>query len=243
MGTIFFLVVLFFILSCQSRRHFPLLFISSLTFLVEIYATVIYLKVNPFIGPWHWTRAYLLICLVALILVSVLPLRFIKEPFNSYCTDYPCRAVEFLKQHPEYDELKIFNSYGWGGFLIEAYSERKLFIDGRLPQVAYAGHTFLEEYLDFFNLGLAPLKLDQYNIGLILIKSTDRDLKFKKWEKRLFSLKDQKAENYLREYLAASPDWQIVFQDEVSVIYLRKQSLEEKNIKWSDGSILDRKGF
>ena len=36
-----------------------------------------------------------------------------------------------------YKRQKIFNNYGWGGYLIRVWPEKELFIDGRLPQYQY----------------------------------------------------------------------------------------------------------
>jgi hypothetical protein len=148
--------------------------------------------------------------------------RFITDPFSSFCGDYPCGAVKFLQQHPEYDSWHLFNDYGWGGFLIWTDPSRLLFIDGRLPQVAFAGHTFLEEYLDFFNKKtLWPAKLEQYQIKLILLPVKDKQINVKNWERIVFGLNDRDLQtiNYLRQYLNTAPGWRIIYIDNTAVIY------------------------
>ena len=120
--------------------------------------------------------------------------------------------------------FNILNDYVWGGYLIWIYPEKKIFIDGRLPQVEFAGHTFLEEYLDFYQKD-ANIKenLSKYDVGLILIKSQDKELRPKKWEKLIFSFQEEDFifTNYLREYLLNSTDWQPVYIDQTAVIYLK----------------------
>ena len=78
----------------------------------------------------------------------------IQNPFNSFCQNYPCGAVKFLKNNPQYHNLKIFNDYNYGGYLIWTCPNIKLFIDGRLPQYDFAGHTLMEEYYEFAKLRL-----------------------------------------------------------------------------------------
>jgi len=219
----FCIVLLFLILSFSSRRHFPLLFISSFVFLIEVYSTVLPLSIGPLKPPYRWLAIFVFLCLGLSSLVTAWQIKFVQEPFSSFCGQYPCGAVDFLKQNPEYEDAKIFNSYNWGGFLIRVYPERKLFIDGRLPQVAYSGQTLLEEYVDFYRPDIGAGKIRQYDIRLILIEAQDRPLRARPWERFLFRISDEelKTRNYLREYLASSTDWQVVFQDGVSMIYWR----------------------
>ncbi|MFA6994815.1 MAG: hypothetical protein WC249_00150 [Patescibacteria group bacterium] len=222
-----FLVLLFVFLGFKSRRHIPLMFIVSFLFLVDVWRIV--LKTDPpvKIGRpnkylYFWLKVYLLCCLLVASAHQLAQVRFTNEPFSGYCEKYPCGAVEFLKDHPGYDSFNIFNEYGWGGYLIWAYPEKKLFIDGRLPQVPFAGQTFLEEYYDFYKKDHdIAKKLNQYQIKLVLIPAEDRDLKIKKWEKIFFGIKDGElvAHNDLRDYLSSSSDWQPVYRDAIAVIY------------------------
>ncbi len=43
---------------------------------------------------------------------------------------YPIGAIEYLKEHPF--EGNLLAEYGWGGYLIWQYPEKKVFIDGRM---------------------------------------------------------------------------------------------------------------
>lgn len=214
-----FLNTLFLILSWQSRRHFPLFFVISLPLMVKVYS-------HLFVGLKLGYHIYLkIVTLVTLVLASAaqfLVLRPIKDPLTGFCHKYPCEAVHFLSESEEYEEDKLFNDYSWGGFMIAAIPERKLFIDGRLPQLAFAGHTFIEEYYTFFKKEADyEKKLAEYDIGLVLLKAKPQDMGARHWEKIFFRIKpdDLKANNYLQEYLEASPSWQIIYQDDVAKIY------------------------
>lgn len=47
---------------------------------------------------------------------------------------FPVQAVEWLKANPEFAAApagNLFNSYAWGGYLIWAYPESRVFVDGR----------------------------------------------------------------------------------------------------------------
>ncbi|HXI83499.1 MAG TPA: hypothetical protein VNL17_05345 [Verrucomicrobiae bacterium] len=44
---------------------------------------------------------------------------------------FPVAAVRFLQQNPSPVHGEMFNNYGWGGYLMLALPERKIFVDGR----------------------------------------------------------------------------------------------------------------
>lgn len=216
-----FLVFVFLGLSFQSRRHFPLFFIVSFSLIIETYSQF-------FLGfklvYYYWLKRLVLACLILIIIAQFLAISPATKPFSFFCADYPCRAVDFLKNNPQYDDFNIFNNYGWGGFLIWVLPERKLFIDGRLPQIEFAGWTFIQEYFDFFGMNNKPQdKLNQYNIKLVLIAAEDRPIRIKNWEKIFFRIKDQEIipNNRLRKYLDSASDWQVIYQDETAKIYFR----------------------
>lgn len=216
-----FLTIVFFILSFKSRRHFPLLLVSSFVFLIDVYSGAMSAKV---IKIATWLKAYLLFCLLLAISSQLVQIKFITNPFQAFSASYPYRAVEFLKTRPEYARLNILNDYVWGGYLIWQAPTIKPFIDGRLPQVAYKNRTFLEEYLDFFDrTSNYRAKLEEYNVKLVLIKPNEKQPNPKNWEKILFGLKNNPDNtNYLKAYLDASRDWQVIFQDKASVLYLKQ---------------------
>ncbi|MFA5754492.1 MAG: hypothetical protein WC905_04025, partial [Patescibacteria group bacterium] len=195
-----FLTFTFIVLSFKSRRHFPLMFVATLPFLATVYADI-FSTLRPRSRPvksglnrpnslsqaetsrpcdlrrsrWlssSWLPAYLLFCLALAIGWQVTQMKFVHDPFRSFCRDYPCGAYDFLIAHPQYQEARMFNNYGWGGYLIWMMPGKQIFIDGRLPQVEYAGRTLLEEYLDFFKPDdEIPKRLDEYGGDLFLISS------------------------------------------------------------------------
>jgi hypothetical protein len=221
-----FLAIFFVFLSFQSRRHFPLMFVATLWFLLEVHSG---LWPAPRTGGKStlnlWIKIYLSICLLLVAVFQITQTKFTGDPFRSFCGDYPCGAVEFLKSRPEYDARRLFNHYAWGGYLIWVWPERRLFIDGRLPQIGLAGHTYLEEYYEFFRAGgdIAG-KLRQYDIGLVLLPAQDKDLTARNWERIMFMIDDEDliVRNHLRDYLKSAPDWETLYADEAAVIYGRR---------------------
>jgi len=221
-----FLVIFFLVLAVKSRRHFPFVVVATLLFLVK---TLFFsfnmdkIKINI---PTKRLKYLVLFCLSLVCLAQFSKLTIISDPFTSYCLKYPCGATNFLISEKKYHDLNIFNQYGWGGFLIWAYPEKKLFIDGRIPQTEYAGHTFLEEYYEFFyKTADFENKLNQYNIKLVLTSTNDEIIKVRKWEQIIFNINKAELTNpdYLRRYLDNSPKWNRIYSDPLASIYLKKE--------------------
>ena len=224
-----FISLLFIALSFKSRRHFPLLFIVSFPLLINFFTDFFYLSNNALLKSSIVKKVivcYLIICILILNFLQIIKTNFATNPFNSFCNHYPCKAVEFLKQNSQYYDFNIFNNYGWGGYLIWVWPEKKLFIDGRLPQCEFAGHTMLEEYYAFFQKEKAKEKLNQYNIRLVLLKINKKQYKINWLEKFFFRIDEKKINNqknyYLKQYLDNAQNWKLVYNDNISNVYIKK---------------------
>jgi len=223
------LTALFVLLSFKSRRHFPLMFVATFGFLISIFNPLF--KIRP--NGEHpeksglkksWLKGYLLVCLFLAASLQLALTNFTSRPFLTFSRAYPVGAAEFLQARTQYDSLRLFNDYGWGGYLIWKLPSRRLFIDGRLPQVEYRGHSYLEEYFELFKKdGNISKKLADYNIGLVLIPVKDEEIRAKRWEQILFGLSDKNlaGPNYLRDYLSGSDNWQPIYYDRTAIIYKR----------------------
>lgn len=216
------IIFIFLFLSFQSRRNFPLLFIVSFLYIVKNIYLFFDLKEIKASKIPVVLKFFVLACLLCGGVFQLYSVKMTSEPFISYCQKYPCAAVNFLQSQPKLKDFNILNEYNWGGYLIWQYPDKKLFIDGRLPQAEFAGHTYLEEYLEFYkkdaDLGA---KLKEYEIKLVLIKTKDDQIIAKKWEKILFWIKDKDLiiPNNLRNYLNSSSDWRLTYQDELASVY------------------------
>jgi len=222
----FFLLLLFLFLAWRSRRHFPLFLIATFPFLISA-GNVLFLETtNCPVRSWpRWLKAYILVALILISSSLLLQSRLTADPFRSHCQSYPCGAADFLESKPEYAKKRLFNDYGWGGYLIWRLPDRQLFIDGRLPQAEFGGHTFLEEYYEFYKEGAdIAAKLDEHDIGLVLITAQDRPVSLRAWEKFFFQISEEELvpQNYLRDYLE-SADWTVVYADETAKIYARSK--------------------
>jgi hypothetical protein len=112
---------------------------------------------------------------------------------------FPQGAVEYLRRHPQPGPM--LNELRWGGYLpYELGAQQRVFIDGRLDFYQYRG--VFPDYLRITRLERdAPRLLHQYNLQSCLINRTTP----------------------LATFLDASPEWKKVFEDDVSVLFVRRQ--------------------
>ena len=115
-------------------------------------------------------------------------------------TRFPVRAVEYMKEHPVPGPM--YNTYGFGGYLIRYYPEQKTFIDGR-GDLFELGGAF-GDYIEISRMKPAAFAALKWNgIRTCLLERNEP----------------------LSVVLAQQPDWQAVYQDGTSIIYIRKDSL------------------
>lgn len=132
---------------------------------------------------------------------------------------YPVNAVEFIKK----ENLKgnMFNEYGYGGYLLyHLYPERKVFFDGRTDVYLCCE---IQETLD------------------LAVKKTLPDLEYKTlldglWNKYAISyviIRTQK-HSLLRKIsriLTADPNWSLVFWDDHTQIFIRRDGKNDDVIE------------
>ncbi len=215
------LLLLLLLMSVRSVRHFPLWVVVSLLFAVPLIISPAFAKRRL---PYpRLSYAIMLLGLVTISFSSFSATEFTNKPFTSYCNKYPCAAVQFLREHPEYHKLRIFNHYGWGGYIIGVWPEQRLFIDGRLPQYPFNNRTILEEYNDFFNKDMLGDKLAEHNIEMVIFKPAADNYKPDFIERYILGRTERQYKNELIEYLNNnSASWTVVFEDAVAKIWIKK---------------------
>lgn len=115
---------------------------------------------------------------------------------------YPVAAADWLAAHPEVG-TRMFNQYGWGGYLANRFypdPNRKVFIFG---EAALMGDPLLNEYEDVVSLRPDWKQvLDKYGVDYVVYTKGDA----------------------LANVLATQPDWKLVYQDKIAVIYVRNKT-------------------
>ena len=113
---------------------------------------------------------------------------------------YPVAAADWLAAHPEVG-TRMYNQYGWGGYLAYRFypdPNRRVFIFG---EAALMGDSLLNEYEHVQDIHPDWKQiLDKYQVDYVVY--------------------NQGAP--LPNLLATQPEWTLVYQDSVTVIYARK---------------------
>jgi hypothetical protein len=143
---------------------------------------------------------------------------------------YPKSAITYLKNNVPNGNL--FSEYGWGGYVIWKFPEKKVFIDGRMPSwkidkypVNETGDA-MQEYVKVIS-GDIPYGdiFNRYNIDTILWPRKKEEGYVDKIEEKYFDQlslfykilgKKQSNFNFLDEL--ENDGWKIVYSDNVSVV-------------------------
>ncbi len=109
---------------------------------------------------------------------------------------YPVDAVRYVRQHPEAVCGEIFNDVTWGGYLVLALPQHKVFVDGR---VDFYGEKLINEFniVDEIRPGWEAV-LAKYNVGWTILPRAHR----------------------LNQILA--PSWQAAYTDAVATVLCRR---------------------
>ena len=141
-----------------------------------------------------WPNAVLML-LAAIAMVIAFP--GVREIQAQIDKANPVKAVEFL-QHSGLSG-RMLNNYGFGGYLIWAAPERKVFIDGRADVYEPAG--VLADYMRFMALDVDPQSvLQKYKVDFCLLAKDDP----------------------MTQVLPLIPGWKKVYGDAQAVIFARQ---------------------
>jgi hypothetical protein len=183
-----------------AHMRFAMIFVM---FLTPIMAAILARWVPPY-DPAK-DRYLLNVALMALVVFALVRLRPTQQELESkVAKDYPVKAVEYLRQHPQ--PTGMFNEYGWGGYLIwQLGEEHKVFIDGRAEFYEYSG--VLADYITISSAQPEALRVAaRRNIQSFLINRAST----------------------LAILLSRSPDWQKVYADDLAVIFVRNSLASEE---------------
>lgn len=108
----------------------------------------------------------------------------------------PVKALEYVKNNPI--KGNMLNQDNWGGYIIYAHPDLKVFMDGRLDM-------YQQEFLGEFQMIIDARPgwqngLDKYNVRWVLFGNN----------------------TYMHNILDNSPDWKVYYTDDVATIFIRK---------------------
>jgi hypothetical protein len=185
----------------------PLAVLALLAFQSSRNGVVATILLAPLFGRWYgqdvarWSsRARWVVgILLAVVLAVMLGLRIRSDQALDFRLDHehlPVEAVEFMQRHQL--EGPIFNDYNFGGYLLwKAWPEYPVFIDGRTE--VYKGRV-LEEYLAVSRAAAGWEDIvERYGVTFFLVRP----------------------EREISKVLLEHADWDLVYFDYNSVIYIQ----------------------
>jgi len=200
------IAVIFFFVALASWRHLPLFAVASLPFISE--------QVSAVSRSLHSEISRSFIALITLGTVVALAgwwhvtqsLPLMSDP-SKYAEAFvfPEGAVEYIKTHDLGE--RMFNEYNWGGYLIWQLPEQKVFIDGRMAIWHEKDLRIFEEFSAIMSGKRQTIltALDKWKVDFVLVGN----------QKLLCSVLS-----------LARDDWNIVYQDEISSIWVRQGTTE-----------------
>lgn len=149
--------LVFLVFSLRHMRNVPVFLLISLPLAVELTATAFGRLQRSFgTGGPVGARGDLLAAAVAAALLlmwegpdhlhrvvqsGIEPARYFQT------TSYPIEAVDWIKAHPAQAGTRLYNDYGYGGFLLWWMPEHKIFIDGRMPAWRIGHRHIFQDYV------------------------------------------------------------------------------------------------
>jgi hypothetical protein len=180
----------------RSMRNIPLFVIAVIPFLSDQIGSLINIPIEKGIP----SRLFSIIApILLLFLTLVIGLRFvqvIREQSTTESENFPKAAVDWLLENKPQGNL--FNSYGWGGYLIwKMFPEYRVYIDGRADVY---GDKFIFDYMTVYRAEPGwEGKLNAQDVHTVLIES-DAPLAYT---------------------LSQSTTWQIAYHDKTSTVFTR----------------------
>ncbi|HVM61461.1 MAG TPA: hypothetical protein VMV72_11410 [Verrucomicrobiae bacterium] len=139
------------------------------------------------------SRAWPLVGAVAIVAVVAFP-----RPTEMPAKKWPVDAVAYIHQHPDRFTGNMFNNYVWGGYLLYALPEHRVFVDGRTD---FYGESLIRQYDDTSLLHTNwQQPLAQYHVDWTLMP----------------------VDHPLNLALALLPGWHCVYSNEVAAVFCRR---------------------
>ncbi|MBD3238522.1 MAG: hypothetical protein GF332_02695 [Candidatus Moranbacteria bacterium] len=233
-GFMFMAGLVLFILAYRSTRHLPIFFLFSSFLFIEFFSKfklkfIEKLLIFNYKSQVALNLFGLLISVVFFIIIeSLFTLTYFnKNPFQSYCENYPCYALKYLREK-KITHLKTLNVYMWGGYMLHEQPNTPIFIDGRLPIKKFKDKSFLEEYYRAFSPDSFNQAAYEYGFDLILIKSwSDKKNQsnmileiLKKILRKIYDAEREKQE--LKKTITENRNYGLIYTDDVSIVFIRQ---------------------
>ena len=190
------LVLVFGFMALSALKHVALFALVTIPVLADQISSVIPFSENQSQKD-RFVRPFSFVVMLGVIFLFVNTLIHFEQKQEIVTRDrFPVEAVNFLTENQI--NGRILNSYNWGGYMIwNLYPQYKVYIDGRCDMY---GAEFVTHYVDiYFAKPGWEESLEKEKIDYVLVEQG----------------------TYISAALQQDHEWQLMYEDEVSVIYSR----------------------
>jgi hypothetical protein len=191
------LTMIFGYAALRSMRHVPLFAIVCIPILAEQISNLV--NIDSVAKKSSLLRNWIALILLAsfVLLVGLRFVQIVQRQPQSEINSFPKGAVDWIQENQPPGTL--FNSYAWGGYIIwRLFPHYLVYIDGRADLY---GDDFMYSYAQIYR-GQAGWQqvLASQSVNLVLVEP----------------------QSELANFLRQSSDWEIEFEDQISVLFDRK---------------------
>lgn len=224
-----FLVIILLIAAISAKKYMPYLILSGLPLLASALDTELKkFKIMPKISTYGNLNSIIILPFIGLlmaILVSAFSVKTFDPLLDKNNKYYPWRALEYTKAN--YPQTRMFNLLSWGGYILWK-SDYQVFFDGRMAVWQNNNIKPFDEYRAVFEAQNNWSEiLDRYRIDTVLIPQKKEIIAWinPDWFNKLIFNKMLNQADFgevkIKKELETSSFWKKVYEDEVSVIFVR----------------------
>lgn len=205
-------LVVFLFLALRHFRNIPFFLLLSVPFLADLFQQVgdSLMTVMRRMRGLARLGAFPLMSAAAIVLILLGPDHLEHVAVSAWSpmdyfqgTEYPIEALHWAQRHRDRMGTRLYNDYGYGGFILWWLPDEKVFIDGRMPAWRIGDRWIFYDYITLTTSEPPALGvLDKYGVDWGLVA------------------KDTALERALR----GRPDWESVYEDRKAVIYVKRST-------------------
>jgi hypothetical protein len=204
--------LVFLAFSFRHMRNIPFFLIVSLPLCAELLSegSARFHRRWSFGGGWTKTGNFAGAVLLAALLLWLGPEHVHSITYSGTrpaeyfrTTSYPIEAVEWMRVNSDQTGQRLYNDYGYGGFLLWWMPGTRIFIDGRMPAWRSGERFILRDYMALTGANPDFSILAKYSVDSALVKK----------------------QTPLEEGLARHAAWTRVYEDEKVAVYRLKPTM------------------
>ena len=169
------MVIAVFLFSLSSWRHLPIFALTAMILLAEqleiLFRKGLARTLGTFLGLVSLATVLFLAGSWQIFRIGEV---ITKPDLYGEVYNYPYGAIQYLKENPPPTQMRFFNEYGWGGYLIWQYPEQKIFIDGRMAVWRHPKFNIFNDLSAITGVDRRTVSeaLERWQIDLILVASS-----------------------------------------------------------------------